>query len=358
MIVNRASRHGVHVSDLGIGLIGAGRIAQSAHLPAVAKASGARLVAVCDPSEALVREVARRFDVDGFSTADELLAHAAVEAVIVAVPDRLHLPLGQQALRAGKHVLVEKPLAGTVSEAERLAATAAETGLVLQVGAMKRHDPGVQFAAAAVRDRIGTVLSASLWYRVHAGLRGPSEATHIPALVIDEGVRAQEATFKADRLAYLLTTHGAHVLDGLRFLLGDPVALTARHARAGDDLTWHALVELAGGGLAHLEITASVHAEWSEGADIYGDRGRVALRTPFPFALRPSSVDVFDESTATSTRPMFADSNAYERQIEAFVDAIRNRSPISPNAADGVAAVRLIAAVAESAAADGARVAL
>ncbi|CAN5730418.1 Gfo/Idh/MocA family oxidoreductase [soil metagenome] len=346
------------MSNVGFGLIGAGRIAQAAHLPAMAKAEGAHLVALSDASALLAREVARRYGVPGYATVGELLADDAIEAVILAVPDRLHLPIGTQALRAGKHVLVEKPIAGTVAEAEQLAGVAAETGRHLQVGAMKRYDPGVQYAAEAVRTRIGRVLSASLWYRVHSALRAATEATFFPAIVVDEQVRAQETSFKLDRPAYLLTTHGAHVLDGLRYLLGEAVAITAQHVRSGDDLSWHGMAHLRDGGLAHFEITASVHAEWSEGADIYGERGRVKLRTHLPFSLRASDVEVYDEASATATRPVFGDTNAYERQIEAFARSIREGTPVSPDAADGVAAVRLIAAVAESVARGGSRVTL
>ena len=258
----------------------------------------------------------------GYQSADELLADDAVHAVIVAVPDRLHLPLAAQALRAGKHVLVEKPLAGTAAEAEQTRRRRREVGLDLQVGAMKRYDPGVQHAAEAVHSRIGTVLSATIWYRVMSALRPATEATLFPALVVDEAVREHEATYKADRSSYLLTTHGAHVLDGLRFLLGDPTRVSAQLAHSGRDYTWHGLAGLADGGLAHFEITANVHAEWSEGADIYGDKGHVRLRTHFPFALRASDVEVFDEARSISERPVFPDSNAYELQIEAFAAAV------------------------------------
>ncbi len=347
------------MSKLNIGVIGAGRIAQAAHLPALARAEGADLVGLCDPSETLSQHVAARYEVPGYTTVDELLAAAEVEAVIVAVPDRLHLPLASQALRAGKHVLVEKPLAATRAEAEELAGLAglaAETGLKLQVGAMKRYDPGVQFAADAVRNKIGRVLSATVWYRVMSGLRPDTEATLFPALVVDETVRAKEAAYKADRETYLLTTHGAHVLDGMRYLLGDPQDLSARFARLGNDMSWHGLASLVDGGVAHFEITANVHAEWSEGAEIYGERGSVKLRTHFPFMLRASDVEVFSEATATIERPVFGDSSAYERQIEAFARAVREDTPPSPGAADGVAAVKLIDAVAESVASDGARV--
>jgi predicted dehydrogenase len=344
----------ITVTDVGIGVIGAGRIAQAAHLPALARAHDAVLVGLCDPSRALSEGVGQRYGVPGYTSIDDLLSNSHVEAVIVAVPDRLHLPLASRALNAGKHVLVEKPLAGTLDEAEELAALAAQTGLKLQVGAMKRYDPGVQFAAEAARNSIGRILSASIWYRVMAALRPPTEATLFPALVVDEDVRAHEASFKADREKYLLTTHGAHVLDGMRFLLGDPVDLSARFARAGNDLTWHGLAGLQSGGLAHFEIAANVHAEWSEGADIYGERGYIKLRTHFPFALRASDVEVFDEESATSRRPVFGDSSAFERQIESFAQAIRSDGPTSPDAADGIAAVKLIDAVAKSVDNDGA----
>jgi predicted dehydrogenase len=115
---------------------------------------------------------------------------------------------------------------------------------------------------------------------------------------------------------------------------------------------------LQAGGLAHFEIAANVHGEWSEGADIYGERGSVRLRTHFPFALRASDVEVFDEVSTTGTRPVFGDTNAYERQIEAFARSVRTGTATTPDAADGVAAVRLIDAVAESVGAAGAVVTL
>ena len=93
--------------------------------------------------------------------------------------------------------------------------------------------------------------------------------------MVDDEVRAHEATFKADREQYLLTTHGAHVLDGLRFLLGDPVDLSAPLSpRAGNDLALARRRRPAGpAGSPTFEIAANVHGEWAEGADIYGERG-------------------------------------------------------------------------------------
>lgn len=233
---------------LHLGVIGAGRIAQSAHLPAIARTSRVRLAGIADPSERLREHVARRYDTRAYAGAEPLLERRDIDAVIVAVPDRLHLEVASAALEAGKHVLIEKPLAPSLAEATTLAERAQTSGLVLQVGAMKRHDPGVRAAATAIREQLGEVLSASLWYRVMAELRPPTEATHMPPMVVDDEVRAHEQAHKADRARYLLTTHGAHVLDGLRLLLGDPVALAARHAAHGADHTWH-LLEI---GRAHV----------------------------------------------------------------------------------------------------------
>ena len=104
-----------------VALIGCGRIAQVAHLPALEKADGVRLVAVSDPSAEVAESVARRYGVpSAYTDQEHVLADESVEGVIVAAPDRFHYPITAEALRAGKHVLVEKPLASTVAEAEAL----------------------------------------------------------------------------------------------------------------------------------------------------------------------------------------------------------------------------------------------
>ena len=127
-----------------IALIGCGRIAQVAHLPALEKAQGIDLVAVSDPSQDVAEAVARRYGVpDAYCDVTQIWNDPAIEAVVIAAPDRFHFHLTSAALRAGKHVLVEKPLASTAQECAALAELVAQTGLRLQVGAMKRHDAGL-----------------------------------------------------------------------------------------------------------------------------------------------------------------------------------------------------------------------
>jgi predicted dehydrogenase len=148
-------------------LVGCGRIAQVAHLPALEKAEGVQLVAICDPSEDVAGAVARRYGLPAaYTDQAQVFADRSVEAVIVAAPDRFHYSITTEALRAGKHVLVEKPLASTVPEAEALAELVEQTGLVLQVGAMKRHDQGIQYARQFITDRLGDARSFNAWYRI------------------------------------------------------------------------------------------------------------------------------------------------------------------------------------------------
>jgi predicted dehydrogenase len=330
-----------------LGVIGAGRIAQVAHMPALAKAKNIELVAISDPSETLSSGVAAKYGIKPFTRTESLLEED-VDAVLIATPDRFHHPLGMLALKAGKHVLMEKPLAATVHEAQELADLAAAAGLRLQTGAMKRHDPGLAFAKAHI-DKIGPILSFISYYRVMSSLRPATEATLFPTVVVDQEVRKVENTFKAERERYLLATHGAHLFDGLTYFGGTATWVSARVGNVGDDYTWHGEAGLANSnGLVSFEISAAVHGNWAEGTDIYATYGHIKTRSHFPFFKRASDVEVHIEDDGVSVVPHFGDTDAYKLQAEHFADAILTGQSENPTPAEGVAAVRWIEAVAES----------
>src|SRR5205807_7176074 len=133
---------------------------------ALEKASGIELVAVSDPSRTVAEAVARRYGVPAVRTdASQVFSEPSVDAVILAAPDRFHYQLTRGALEAGKHVLIEKPLASTTEEAATLVELVDKTGLKLQVGAMKRHDAGLQWAHQFVSDSLGEARSFMAWYR-------------------------------------------------------------------------------------------------------------------------------------------------------------------------------------------------
>ena len=331
-----------------LALLGCGRIAQVAHLPALETADGVQLVALCDPNETVARAVARRYDVrSAHIDPSAVLADPAVEAVLIAAPDRFHYALTEAALAAGKHVLVEKPLAPTVRECAQLVELVARTGLKLQVGAMKRHDPGLRFAAEFISSKLGQLRSFNAWYRIGSNRTGV-EATLFPKTFSDPGSRRTEATFKADRERYLLATHGSHVFDTVRFLLGEVKSVTAIHRGFGPDHAWHLLVTLASDAVGTVAITVDVPGDGAEGIQVYGSTGQLTVHTHFPFFRRASDVWAYSAADGVTTMPVLSDTNAYELQIEAFARAIRLDTAPAPDAADGLAAVRLIDAVERS----------
>jgi predicted dehydrogenase len=340
---------------LRIGVIGCGRIAQVAHLPAIAKSADVRLVAVSDPSAVLAEAVGRRYGVPGHTRTEDLL-QADLDAVLIAVPDRFHRDIGCQAMQAGKHVLIEKPAAVTSAEASDLLDLAAKLDRKLQVGAMRRHDPGLQYARAALAG-LGPIQSATFWYRLPTILRASTEAALFPPLAVDESVRSAEAQFKADRERYLLRTHGAHVFDAVRYLLGDVTQVRAELFRSGADLLWRGSLRAARAPVA-FEISANIHANYAEGVEVFGTHGAVSIRSYFPFYRQASSARVFAEESLEWTAPDYGAVDPYQRQLEAFARAVRDDQPTDPDARDGVEALRLIEATARSAQDDGRPVAL
>lgn len=343
--------------QITLGVIACGRIAQTAHLPAIQKVANVRLVAVSDPSVRLSTMVGDQYGVASFTKSDDLLA-LDLDAVLIAAPDRLHLPLGLRAIEMGKHVLMEKPLASTSVEAQLLVDGAAARGLKLQTGTMKRHDPGVEYARTNL-SQIGPILSMSTWYRVMKGSRAEILDTLFPPVITDENVVAVEREFKADAARYRLATHGAHVFDTLRYLAGDLDWISARSAARAGDISWHGTAGIASsGGLASFEITASVHSEWSEGVDIYGELGHIRVRSPYVFSKMGSAVELYVEADRVARVPHFGDTNPYKRQIESFARAILDDLETNPMPQDGVEAIRLIEAAQASATDDGRKVVL
>ena len=261
-------------------MIGCGKVSQNVHLPALAKSSRCRLVAVCDTSSEVASAVGRRYAVTGvYEKVDDLLADENVEAVLVAVGDPDHVQVALKALRAGRHVLVEKPLGMSVSECLPLCDAIQETGLKLQVGVMKRHDAGFEFARDSIRDQIGPILSFSAWYRASVDELVDESSLFLP-VVRDPGWR--RPGYKLDREHYRLTAHGAHLFDGIRWLLGVPSVVHAMHAgRDGND-SWHGLLRLESGAIGHFELTVYIASEWSEGRCA----GCRLVRDPSPPATR------------------------------------------------------------------------
>jgi predicted dehydrogenase len=335
---------------LRLAVIGCGKVAQNVHLPALARSSRCELVAVCDASREVAEGVGRRYAVDHiYDDVGDVLANDSVDAVIVAVGDPQHLTVTTQALEAGKHVLVEKPLGVSAAECRPLRDVVARTGKTLQVGVMKRHDPGVAYAKRAIQE-LGPLVSFSLWYRASADRYVDENAVFLPVF---RDSQYRRPAYKLDRQPYYLATHGAHVFDMVRFVLARPVSVQAALAVHNETYSWHALLRLEDGTVGDVELTVYVESDWSEGFDVFGERGSVSVRMPNPFFLRPSVVRVFNGGTASWHEPIFPDGDPYLRQLDSFAASVLDGAPVTADVNDGIAALELIEAVAASVSAGG-----
>lgn len=126
------------------GVIGCGRIAQMMHLPHLEELPQAEISAVADPVEEVLNSVGDRYSAERrYDDSLRLIEDAGedLDAVVIAAPPQTHVDVGVAALEAGLHTLVEKPLALSVEDADRMVKAAEESEATAMVGYMKRHDP-------------------------------------------------------------------------------------------------------------------------------------------------------------------------------------------------------------------------
>jgi predicted dehydrogenase len=292
-----------------VALFGCGWI-QDFHARGV-QACGHEVVAVANHREESARAFAERHDIPRVTTDWEALARdPEVDAAVVATPNALHAPQSIALLEAGKHVLVEKPMATSVAECDAMIGAAARGGASLMVAHCWRFHPDVQaMRARIVTGELGEVVKTR-GYGVHAGW-GPS------------GWFTQKALAGGGALPDM----GVHAIDTVRYLLGDPApgrvcaVIGTRYGTydVDDDgillISWsqgtNSIVE-SGWWHAHKE---GLEAE----TEVYGTKGYGRI---FP-REEPS------EDYEHCTQPM------YNAQMREFLGAIEDRRQPTPSGADG-----------------------
>ena len=335
---------------LRVGVLGCGPIAQFAHFEAAAKARNAELFAICDVAQDLVQRMGDTYlPQRRYHDYDAMLADRDVEAVIIATSDAFHVAAAKHALEAGKHVLCEKPLGVSVEEVETLRKAVKLSGKTLQVGHMKRFDAGLEAGCAFARRDMGAHLAFKAWYCDSTHRYIMTDAVQ-PLPVLSASARKPGDNPKADLSRYYMRAHGSHLVDIARFFCGDIVEVQARLNQRFGAYCWFVDLAFANGCIGHLDLTIAVRMDWSEGLTLYGEHGSVAAKTYNPWYFKSSDVEIFDERDATYRRPLGADGHFFRRQLEGFADTILDGAPMrGADIADGVASVRAMAAIAQSA---------
>jgi predicted dehydrogenase len=159
-------------SGIGVGIVGLGGMG-ALHARSVEE-FGADVVAGADLVEAQRERFAAEFDARTYETHEGLVVDENVDAVIVTTPNRFHEPIAVDALEAGRHVLVEKPLAHTLESAERIADAAADAEGICMVGFHNRHAASMaMYDEQRKRGRFGELTHVEANYVRRRGVPGP-----------------------------------------------------------------------------------------------------------------------------------------------------------------------------------------
>jgi predicted dehydrogenase len=335
---------------LRVGVLGAGQIAQAAHFESCTKARNADLFAICDVADDLRERMGVAHGAQKtFADYDKMLADPDLDAVIIATADAFHVPASIRALEAGKHVLCEKPLGLTVDEVERLASVVKKSGKILQVGHMKRFDPGLQAAKQFIDMEMGDLVALKAWY-CDCTHRYPMTDAVQPLIVTSKNAKKPDSNPKADLRRYYMLAHGCHLIDMARYFAGDIVSVRARLSENKGMHCWFVDVNFASGALGHLDLTVAIRNDWHEGFQIYGKNGSAMGKIYNPWYYKSSDVDIFREADGATHRVLGADGHFYRRQLEGFADVILHGKKMEgADVHDGIASVRAMVAIARSA---------
>ncbi|MGB0591021.1 MAG: Gfo/Idh/MocA family protein [Myxococcota bacterium] len=269
-----------------------------------------------------------------YTSVDEVAQDADVDAVIIAWPNALHAPVAEAMMRAGKHVLVEKPMAMNEAEARSMTAAAQETGRHLMVGHMWRFDREAQALREVVANgSLGDIVKTK-GYGVHTHW-GPTGWFTQPELA---GGGA-------------LIDMGVHAIDTVRYLLGDPEPLRV-YARLG---TRFGAYDVDDNGLLVIEwsggTTSLIESGWwhphSDGVEastqLFGTRGYGRL---FPTSWSHGTKDALvSEAPGFPTREEHCDQHIYDGQVVAFAQQIKEGMPAIPGPEHG----RIVMAICDAA---------
>ena len=319
---------------LRVGILGCGKIAQVQHAPGLGKLRGVEIAALSDVNPGNMNAIRETFapKAETFRSWEECL-EGGLDAVSICTPNYLHHPMALAALKAGCHVLCEKPLAGTTDDAHQMVRAARKARRVLHVNQSMHYAPTyVTIADLITGGKIGTP--------VHA------RCIRASGLTPDQGWSPGARWFVEKRSqGGIVLDIAVHMADLLRWFMGEvrEVAAFTESRTPGINVTDHvaAVLRFDNGSTASLELS------WVQPADaalleIYGTKGSIRMGfSDQPFELRLIGKGG-ERTTVPPIRKRVKDSFA------AFIDAVNGKAPSPTPGELGRSAVALCEAIEES----------
>ena len=336
---------------IGFGIIGTGMIARF-HAAAIAEIRGAKLIGCFNPTQEKADKFASEHDCVAFTELKDLLARDDISIVTICSPSGAHLEPGLAAAKAGKHVLVEKPLEVTLARCDKLIAACKAANVQLGTIFPSRYHAAAQMLKKAVeKKRFGNIVLADAyvkWFRTQA--------------YYDSG--AWRGTWKLDGGGALMN-QAIHTVDLLLWLMG-PVAevsaitQTVAHERIEVEDVAVATIRFASGAIGVIEATTAAFPGQLKKIEISGDQGTAILEEEdlikWQFA-KPTKQDqktVSELSNRTKTGggagdPAAIGHVAHRELFNDFLKSIKSGEPSTIGGDEGRRAVELILAIYKSA---------
>jgi len=317
--------------DLRWGILSTADIGRRKVIPAIQRAQRCRVVAIGSRDGARVRAVAAELGITrAHESYEALLADGEVDAVYIPLPNHLHMEWTIKAAEAGKHVLCEKPLALTATQAERMVAACESAGVTLMEAFMYRLHPSWSAVREIVASgRIGRLMAVDSWFSYYN-----DDATNIRNIREVGGGALYDI--------------GCYCVNLSRMLFaGEPSRVEAaivRDSRSDVDVLTSAILEFENG---IATFTCSTRMESDQRVDVYGTQGRVSVAIPFNIPPdRPTQIFVTaggGPPVAPNTEALtFPAADPYSIQAEEFAAIVLDGAAPRFPTRDAVANLRVM----------------
>ena len=315
--------------SIKVGIIGCGKIAQVRHIPEYAANPHAEVYGFYDINLARAEELAKKFGGKAFATYEELLADPEIQAVSVCAANHAHAEISIAALKAGKHVLCEKPMAVTLAECEAMVAAAKESGKYLMIGQNQRLAKAHSKAKELIEQgAIGKVLT----FRTIFGHGGPETWS------IDPGSNVW--FFDKTKAAMgAMADLGIHKTDMIQYVLGTKIAKTqavlttldkkdATGNLIGVDDNAICIYQMENGIIGTMTASWTYYAAEDNTTVIYGTKGELRLYDDPKYSVQQINADgtridyqidqiqTNDNQTASGIIDLFVDCMVEQKEPE------------------------------------------
>jgi predicted dehydrogenase len=328
-----------------IAIVGCGRIARRhADLLGTGQIAGAQLAAVCDIDPQRTRAYAEKYNVTGFDDLEQMLAHADADVVAVLTPSGTHAAVAIQVARSGRHVIVEKPMALTLPDADAMIQAAEAAGVRLFVVKQNRFNvPVVKAREALLAGRFGKLVLGTVRVRWCRDQRYYDQDAWRGTWAQDGGVIANQAS---------------HHVDMLGWFMGPVESVHARSARALVEIeaedTAVATLKFRSGALGIIEATGATRPKDLEGSlSVLGEGGTVEIGGFAVNAIRhwnfvqPRAEDA-DVMERYSVNPPNVYGFGHQAYYEHVVECLNTGADALVDGREGRASLELVAALYES----------